>query len=145
MVLLGNCSAPADPFCVEVGVASGARELLQPANTNSDETIQHRRARIAQRYLPSGCNCMTPLCQASRGWRPNPLSFGAVVDILTIDCQDCTMRATSACADCVVTFLCESSDHTAVVFDLAEQRAVRWFAQAGLVPTLRHHAAASTA
>jgi len=64
---------------------------------------------------------------------------------IIIDCQSCTMRATSACPDCLVTHLCESADpaveHSAVVFDLAEQRAVRWFAEAGMVPTLRHRAA----
>lgn len=67
------------------------------------------------------------------------------MDILTINCQECSMRATPTCNDCVVTFLCETADRQAVVFDIAEQRAVRWFAQAGLVPTLRHHAAASSA
>jgi hypothetical protein len=67
------------------------------------------------------------------------------VDILTISCEDCSMRATSTCNDCVVTFLCESANPQAVVFDLAEQRAVRWFAQAGLVPTLRHDACATSA
>ena len=67
------------------------------------------------------------------------------MDILTINCDDCCMRATSTCNDCVVTFLCEAEPHQAVVFDIAEQRAVRWFAQAGLVPTLRHSAEASSA
>ena len=70
---------------------------------------------------------------------------------IIIDCDNCVMRATSACADCLVTHVCETADptseygpdHTAVVFDLAEQRAVRWFADAGMVPTLRHRAAAS--
>ena len=86
---------------------------------------------------------------------------------LIINCGDCIMRQTSACADCVVTFVCESSDlehrqsagisvgasagvslgdgseHTAIVFDMAEQRAVRLFAEAGLVPTLRHRGVAT--
>ncbi len=62
---------------------------------------------------------------------------------LIISCDDCVMRATSACSDCVVTFVCQSTEHEAVVFDLAEQRAVRLFADAGLVPTLRHRAAAA--
>ena len=72
---------------------------------------------------------------------------------ITIDCDDCVMRATRACIDCVVTFLCERDDvvaadgshHEAVVFDMAEHRAVRWFAEAGMVPTLRHRAAAANA
>ncbi|MCU1392982.1 MAG: hypothetical protein JWM34_1410 [Ilumatobacteraceae bacterium] len=65
---------------------------------------------------------------------------------IIIDCDDCIMRATPACADCLVTHLCdreEPSANTAVVFDIAEQRAVRWFADAGMVPTLRHRAAAN--
>jgi len=71
---------------------------------------------------------------------------------ITIDCDDCVMRATRACNDCVVTFLCERDDvigadgnlHEAVVFDMAEHRAVRWFAEAGMVPTLRHRAASNS-
>ncbi len=59
---------------------------------------------------------------------------------LIIDCDTCSMRLTQACDDCVVTFLCDR-DEQAVVFDLAEQRAVRWFAQAGMTPMLRHRAA----
>jgi hypothetical protein len=50
------------------------------------------------------------------------------------------MQHTSTCSDCVVTFICDSAD-SAVMFDLAEQRAVRLLASAGLVPTLRHREA----
>lgn len=60
---------------------------------------------------------------------------------LVISCDTCCMRASSACADCVVTFLCEHRSDDAVVLDLAEQRAVRLLAEAGLVPTLRHREA----
>ena len=67
------------------------------------------------------------------------------MESIIIDCDECTMRATSACADCVVTFMCERTEHQAVVLDLAEQRAVRLFAEAGLVPTLRHRAEAANA
>ncbi len=69
---------------------------------------------------------------------------------IIIDCDECVMRATAACTDCVVTFICDRTDDsalgvtaTAIVFDLAEQRAVRWFAEAGMVPTLRHRAEAN--
>jgi hypothetical protein len=69
---------------------------------------------------------------------------------IIIDCDECVVRATSACTDCLVTYLCDRQDpaghagtETAIVFDLAEQRAVRWFAEAGMVPTLRHRAAAN--
>jgi hypothetical protein len=58
---------------------------------------------------------------------------------ITISCESCVMQRTSACGDCVVTFLCQSDQ--AVVFDLDEQRAVRLLAAAGLVPTLKHREA----
>ena len=61
--------------------------------------------------------------------------------VLTISCDGCSMRATSACDDCIVTYICEREPDDSVVFDLAEQRAVRLLVQAGLVPTLRHRAA----
>lgn len=57
----------------------------------------------------------------------------------TISCEECTMRATSACQDCVVTFLCERAPDDAVTIDLAEERAVRLLADGGLAPRLRHH------
>jgi hypothetical protein len=63
------------------------------------------------------------------------------MDRLVISCDTCCMRATPACDDCVVTFLCERAGDEAVVLDLAEQRAVRLLADAGLVPTLRHREA----
>ncbi len=62
-------------------------------------------------------------------------------DAFTIDCQDCVMRDTDACGDCVVSFVCGPT--RAVVFDLAEARAVRLLADAGLVAPLRHRRAAS--
>jgi hypothetical protein len=61
---------------------------------------------------------------------------------MTISCDDCVMRATTACDDCLVTHLCDGPAEGAVVLDLAEIRAVRLLADAGMVPTLRHRAAA---
>jgi hypothetical protein len=61
-----------------------------------------------------------------------------MADVLTIDCDDCTLQGTSACTDCVVTFLCGRQPDEAVVIDVAEARAVRLLGQAGLVPALRH-------
>jgi hypothetical protein len=61
-----------------------------------------------------------------------------MADVLTIDCAECSLEGTSACADCVVTFLCGREPDEAVVIDVAEARAVRLLGQAGLVPTLRH-------
>ena len=56
----------------------------------------------------------------------------------TISCGDCSMRESDACADCVVTFICDREPDDAVVIDAAEARAVRLLADAGLVPRLRH-------
>lgn len=62
---------------------------------------------------------------------------------ITISCDSCMMQHTSACDDCVVTFLRQHdrAPDQAVVFDMAEQRAVRLLAAAGLVPTLKHREA----
>jgi hypothetical protein len=56
----------------------------------------------------------------------------------TISCTDCVMLHTEACDDCVVTFICDRAPDDAVVIDVAEARAVRLLAGAGLVPQLRH-------
>lgn len=58
--------------------------------------------------------------------------------MLTIDCFECVMRATAACDDCVVTFVVGRQPGEALVIDADEERAVRMFAKAGLVPRLRH-------
>jgi hypothetical protein len=57
---------------------------------------------------------------------------------LTIDCGTCRMQHTSACDDCVVTFLVGREADDAVIVDVAELAALRRLGQAGLVPTLRH-------
>ena len=57
---------------------------------------------------------------------------------LIIDCDDCTRRGTDTCADCVVTFICSREPDEAIVIDVAEERALRLLAEAGLVPRLRH-------
>lgn len=48
------------------------------------------------------------------------------------------MRETSACADCVVSFVVSRDPGEALVIDVEEARAVRMLATAGLVPGLRH-------
>jgi hypothetical protein len=63
-------------------------------------------------------------------------------DVTTIDCDECSLQGTSACDDCVVTFLC-GTERSAVVIDMAEARAVRLLGEAGLVPALRHVAKGS--
>jgi hypothetical protein len=58
--------------------------------------------------------------------------------MLTIDCYECVMRATECCDDCVVSFVVGREPGEALVIDADEERAVRMFAKAGLVPRLRH-------
>ncbi len=58
-------------------------------------------------------------------------------DGVRIDCDECVMQATSACDDCVVTFLCNREPDEAVVIDADEVRALRLLERAGLVPGLR--------
>ena len=55
----------------------------------------------------------------------------------TIDCESCTLQHTSACDDCVVSFLLDREPNDAVVIDVAEARAMRLLEKAGLVPELR--------
>ena len=57
---------------------------------------------------------------------------------LTIDCDECLMQSTAACDDCVVSFICDRDPEEAIVFDAAEERALRLLGGAGLVPRLRH-------
>jgi len=59
---------------------------------------------------------------------------------MTISCDDCSMQGTSACEDCVVTFICGREPEDALVIDAAEARAVRMLSRAGLIPELRHRA-----
>ena len=59
-------------------------------------------------------------------------------NVLRIDCDECALQATDACADCVITFLCGTEASTPVVVDLAEARAMRLLGQGGLAPPLRH-------
>jgi hypothetical protein len=56
---------------------------------------------------------------------------------MEISCDDCVMQRTSACDDCVVTFICGREPDEAVVFDVAEARAVRLLGDVGLLPPLR--------
>jgi hypothetical protein len=57
---------------------------------------------------------------------------------MLISCTDCVMEGTDACADCVVTFLCDREPDEAVVIDVEEARALRLLERGGLAPTLRH-------
>jgi hypothetical protein len=74
-----------------------------------------------------------------KGPMPSP-ELGEEPITITIDCATCVMRWSSACADCVVTFLCERPPTEALLLDLAEAQALRRLADAGLAPGLRHSA-----
>jgi hypothetical protein len=63
----------------------------------------------------------------------------------TISCDACVMQATSACGDCVVTFLLDEGlarerAPAGVVTELDDEQArvVQLFGRAGMVPRLRH-------
>ena len=63
----------------------------------------------------------------------------------TISCDECAMQATSACGDCVVTFLLDEGlarerAPAGAVTDLDDEQArvVQLFGRAGMVPRLRH-------
>ncbi len=58
--------------------------------------------------------------------------------VLRIDCAECVLEGTSACVDCVVTFLVDREPGEAVVVDAAEVRALGALARGGLAPVLRH-------
>ena len=57
---------------------------------------------------------------------------------LTIDCGDCAMAGTTACDDCVVSFIVNREPGDAVIVDADEERALRSLSAGGLVPRLRH-------
>jgi hypothetical protein len=59
-------------------------------------------------------------------------------EVLRIDCAECVLEGTTACVDCVVTFLVRSEPGSAVVVDAAEVRALRALERGGLAPGLRH-------
>lgn len=59
---------------------------------------------------------------------------------MLIDCDDCVMQHTAACDDCIVTHLLDPPEG-AVVFDLAEQRALKVLADGGLTPGNRYRPA----
>lgn len=52
-----------------------------------------------------------------------------------ISCADCSLQNSSACADCIVTFVCGTS----VAFGAAEADALAMFQEVGLLPGSQHH------
>ena len=57
---------------------------------------------------------------------------------MSISCDDCQLRDTDACGDCLVSFVLGRDPDDAVVVDVEEARAIRLLSGAGLVPALRH-------
>ncbi|MGI8574728.1 MAG: hypothetical protein ACR2MA_05170 [Egibacteraceae bacterium] len=62
----------------------------------------------------------------------------------TIDCNDCVMQHTATCDECIVTFLLDRPAG-AVVFDAAEERALRALQHSGLAAENRFVYAAKDA
>jgi hypothetical protein len=57
---------------------------------------------------------------------------------ISISCDDCELQGTTACQDCLVSFVLGREPDDAVVVDVEEARAMRMLTRAGLVPQLRH-------
>lgn len=53
-----------------------------------------------------------------------------------VDCGDCERRGSAHCDDCVVSFVLDR-EPGAIVFDAAEERALRMLSRAGLLPEVR--------
>jgi hypothetical protein len=64
------------------------------------------------------------------------MTDGRQEDRMLIDCDDCAMQHSSACADCVVTFILEARPGPLEV-DAAESEALINLASEGLLPGLR--------
>ncbi|MGH9029071.1 MAG: hypothetical protein ACRDV4_05600 [Acidimicrobiales bacterium] len=61
-------------------------------------------------------------------------------DSISISCDDCELQHSSACDDCLVSFVLSRDPDDAIVLDVEEARASRILSGAGLVPRLRHSA-----
>jgi hypothetical protein len=60
-----------------------------------------------------------------------------VTDSIAISCDDCRLRHTDTCDDCLVSFVLGREPDDALVIDADEAREVRRLAETGLVPRLR--------
>jgi hypothetical protein len=62
--------------------------------------------------------------------------------VRVISCDECAMRCTARCGECVVNFVLQA-DHAegTLQLDQAEYRAVRLLATAGMIPELHHQLA----
>jgi len=57
----------------------------------------------------------------------------ASAQLIEVDCDTCVMRATDACGDCLVTYICDREPDEAVIITIEELRAMRTLSDAGLV------------
>ncbi|MBA4810294.1 MAG: hypothetical protein ACJZ2H_02535 [Acidimicrobiales bacterium] len=57
---------------------------------------------------------------------------------ISVDCELCPFIDTEACADCLVTFICDREPRSAVVISLEEWRSMKSMTKAGLLPELRN-------
>ena len=55
---------------------------------------------------------------------------------LVIDCEGCPNRESGGCDDCLVAYILDRSEG-AVVFNVAEERAIRALREGGLLPDVR--------
>jgi hypothetical protein len=55
---------------------------------------------------------------------------------LVIDCSTCPNRTENACEDCLVAYILDRPEG-AIVFDAAEERALRALREGGLLPHVR--------
>ena len=55
---------------------------------------------------------------------------------LVIDCSTCPNRTENACEDCLVAYILDRPEG-AIVFDAAEERALRALREGGLLPDVR--------
>lgn len=64
---------------------------------------------------------------------------------LTIACDSCALRRSTACSDCLVTFVLRADEELLggmpVELDADQERVVHLLGKAGLVPLLRHEQA----
>jgi len=56
---------------------------------------------------------------------------------VSISCDDCRLKESDACQDCLVSFVLGRDPEDAVVIDVEEARTIRQLTRAGLVPSLR--------
>ena len=60
-----------------------------------------------------------------------------MTDTISLSCDDCQLQHTTACDDCLVSFVLGRDPEDAVVIEADEARAMRLLSGAGLVPELR--------